>query len=981
MIDRSRPLSFRFDGRSLSGFAGDTLASALIANGVSTVGRSFKLHRPRGILGAGAEEPNALVELRSGDRREPNVKATVAELYDGLDASSQNRWPSLRFDLLAVNGLLKPVFAAGFYYKTFMWPAAFWEKVYEPLIRRAAGLGRASGLPDPDRYERVFAACDLLVVGGGPAGLMATLTAGRAGADVILVDEDHRPGGRLLADGVSAGGMDGPALAAQLVGEIRSLPNVRVLSRTTAAAAFDHGTFIAVERVADHLPLPQPEMPRQRVWEIVAERTVLATGASERPLVFADNDRPGVMLAGGVSQYVNRHAVSPGRRVVVATATDAGWATARDLVRAGVNVAAVVDARGSAPRGFEDVAAEVAVFPAARVDRTLGRGKVEAVAIAQAGGTVEVPADLVAVSGGFNPAIQLISHFGVRPTWEPAIGGFVIGGPVHGIHPAGAAAGRYDLAACLADGARAAVAALSEIGRTAAMPDLPSIEPGPHAAGTAFWKPGTLRPGRAFVDLQHDVTAADVDLAHREGYVSVEHLKRYTTLGMATDQGRTSNVDGLAIMAALRGLPIADAGVTLSRPPVVPLSIGAVAGARTGHHFRPTRLTPIHAWAEEQGAVFVDTGQWKRPQYFPRPGETSWLDTVNREVMAVRSGVGVTDVSTLGKIEIHGPDAAAFLDRVYANRPSRIPVGRSRYALMLREDGFVMDDGTVARFAEDRFAASVSTAHAAAVWRHMLFCQQVLWPDLDVSLAAVTDVWAQFAIAGPKSARVVAALVDDGDPVSRESFGPMTARELTVCGGISARLAAVSFSGERAFELAVPASAGDAVVRRIMRAGDEHGIVAYGTEAMAVMRIEKGHPAGAELNGQTTAHDLGFAKMLARDKDHVGRVLSQRPALNDPARPRLVGLKPVDPSTPLKGGAHVLPAGAAATADNDQGWVTSSAYSPTLASHIALALVTRGPERHGEVVQVWDGIRGSVVQATIAAPCHLDPEGERLHAG
>ncbi|WP_075217573.1 sarcosine oxidase subunit alpha family protein [Mongoliimonas terrestris] len=979
LVDRARPIPFRFDGRPLTGLAGDTLASALLANGVSVVGRSFKYHRPRGLLGAGQEEPNALMEIGTGARREPNVKATTVELHAGLEAASQNRWPSLRFDLMAVNGLMKPVFAAGFYYKTFMWPARFWETVYEPLIRRAAGLGRASGLPDPDRDAHATLHCDLLVVGAGPAGLMAALAAGRAGARVVLAEEDVRLGGRLLAEKVSLDDADGPAFAATVAAELAALPTVTVLTRTGVSSVHDGGLWLALERHAGPDGGPATAGPRHTLWTIVARRAVAAAGAVERPLVFAGNDRPGVMLAGAVSTYLHRHAVAAGRRAVVATATDAGWVLARDLLAAGVSVAAVVDTRQAAPTGFEAVAAATRVVTGAALAGTRGRPALTGVDVVADSRTIRLDADLLAVSGGFNPSIQLMSHLGDRPAYDPALGAYRMAGPVAGIRAAGAANGAYDLAACLRDGAAAAQAALADLGLTAALPDLPATDPTPVGAAAAYWTPKA--PGKAsaaFVDLQHDVTAADVTLAHQEGYRSAEHLKRYTTLGMATDQGRTATVDGLAIMAALTGRSLAETGAPIARPPVVPLPIGALAGPRRGAAFRPVRLTPVHGFAEERKAVFLDSGAWKRPQWYPLPGETDWLTTVNREVAAVRAGVGVTDVSTLGKIEIEGPDAGAFLDKVYANRPSRIPVGRSRYGLMLREDGFVLDDGTVTRFSETRFLASVSTAHAAAVYRHMLFCRQVLWPSLDVSVVAVSDAWAQLAIAGPLSPAVVAALLDDGRPITAETFPPMAAAELTVLGGVKARLAAVSFSGERAFELAVPASVGDRLIRQVMAVGAPHGIVAYGTEAMGVMRVEKGHPAAAELNGQTTAHDLGLHRLLARDKDHVGRVLSARPGLTDPGRPRLVGLKPVDPAARLRAGAHVIPAGASATAANDQGWISSAVWSPTLGHAIALAFVTHGPDRMGETVRAWDGIRGTDIPVVIVPPAFVDPEGARV---
>ncbi|MCH8467410.1 MAG: sarcosine oxidase subunit alpha family protein [Roseinatronobacter sp.] len=973
-IDRGQKISFRFDGQYYKGHPGDTLASALLANGVRLMGRSFKYHRPRGVLAAGSEEPNALVELRTGGRQEPNTRATMVELFDGLQAMPQNAWPSLRFDALAINDRFSNFLTAGFYYKTFMWPAAFWEKLYEPIIRRAAGLGSITTQPDPDAYDKGYLHCDLLVIGAGPSGLMAALTAGRAGARVILADEDFRMGGRLNADRQSIADMAGADWAAQAVAELAQMPHVRLMPRCTVFGAFDHGIYGAVERVSDHLLTPQPGKPRQTLWRIYSKRALVCAGAIERPIAFANNDRPGIMLAGALRAYANRWAVSPAQDVAIFTNNDDGHRTAADLMALGVHVAAVIDTRPDAPP-----LAGTAVLAGAQVTDSAGRLGVRAVTVRLANGqSRKLAVGALGVTGGWNPNLGLTCHQRGRPVWEEGIAAFIPGAALApGMAVAGAAMGHFSTHAALATGAEAARAALADLGHSAPAPDLPRTEDAPTRI-TPFWHVAGTQ--RAWLDFQNDVTIKDVKLAHQEGFEAVEHLKRYTTLGMATDQGKTANLGGLAVMAELTGQSIAQTGTTMFRPPYTPVALGALAGRSSGRDFRPTRLTPSHHWAREQGAVFVEAGLWLRAQYYPRAGESHWRESVDREVLATRASVGVCDVTTLGKVDVQGRDAAEFLNRIYCNGMAKLAVGRVRYGLMLREDGIVFDDGTAARLAEDHFVVTTTTANAVAVFRHMEFARQCLWPDLDVQLISTTEAWAQFALAGPKSRAVLERLVDGGVDLSNAGFPFMACAELTICNGCRARLFRISFSGELAYELAVPARYGDALIRKIMEVGAEYDITPYGTEALGVMRIEKGHAAGGELNGTTTARNLGLGRMVSTAKDSIGAVLSRREGLVAPEGLELVGLRPANPQSQIPAGAHLLAQGAALVAANDLGHVTASCYSPNLGSYIALGFVKNGAARMGETLRAASPLTGVDLEVQITSPHFYDPEGERLRA-
>ena len=977
-IDRARPLRFSFDGRKVPALEGDTIASALLASGRTLFGRSFKYHRPRGVLAAGWEEPNALVTIGRGARTEPNTRATIADAAEGLVVRSQNAWPSLRFDAASVNGWLSPFFAAGFYYKTFMGPFRRSWMFYEPFIRRAAGLGAGTYEPDGDRYERLHAFCDVLIVGAGVAGLSAALAAGQSGKRVLVCDEDPSPGGVLDLCEETIEGEISDEWCFRTLTALAALPNVRMMRRTNVYGYYDGNVLAAIERTPRGAHIGGGAPTRQRHWRIQAGHVVLATGALDRPFVFAGNDTPGIMLLSAGLAFAQRHGVAVGADVAVFVNNDHGWDRAAALARAGVAIRAVVDPRATVPprqraylsesgaeilAGHAIVAAKggralagVRILPCDEAGRPIGQGG------------REVACDALLMSAGSVPQIQLASQAGGTPLFDPALGAFLPGAARERWIAAGALAGNFSAEAAAHDGAEAGAAAAS--GETRPPPRAPDPDaPMPPVVFEAG------RRGKAFVDFQNDVTADDVRLANREGFQSVEHVKRYTTLGMATDQGRNSNLNGLAILAAERGLPIPAIGTTRFRPPANPVRLGALVGRERGAHLRPLRRTPLHDWHVGAGAEMMNVGVWQRPRVYRKSGETLEQAYV-REARQVRASVGITDVATLGKIDVQGPDAADFLDRVYTNTFSTLPVGKARYGLMLRDDGFLYDDGTTWRLSDSRYLMTTTTANAALVMQNLEMLLAIAWPELRVSLASVTDHWAGAAVSGPNARALLESATDDID-MSDAAFPFMGVRAGHVA-GVPAMLARLSFSGEMAYEVYCGADHALTVWTRLLEAGRPFDVMPYGLEALGALRIEKGHVTGAEIDGRTSVNDLGLEKMFSTKKDFVGKALALRPALTDSGRKQLVGLVSME-GEPILGGAHLVRGSEAAHPGISEGHVTASCLSTAVHGYVALGLLERGRARFGEIVYAADPVRGRHSAVEVREPCMFDPSGSRMH--
>ena len=984
-INRTRPVTFTFNGQRLKGYEGDTLASALLANDKMMLGRSFKYHRPRGLVSSGTEEPNALFGIGKGGRFEPNQRATMQELYDGLTAASQNHWPSLEFDVGEINAYLSRFFPAGFYYKTFMWPRSFWKHVFEPVIRQSAGLGKAPKDRDADTYEHFYHFCDVLVIGGGLAGLVAAQAAASGGARVTLLEQEAQFGGRT--------GVDAPEAAAQaaaLVEELSGMANVRLIRRCMGAGVYDHGYVLGYERLTDHLA--DKAGPRHRLWRIRAGQVITATGAIERPLSFAGNDVPGVMLAAAVRDYLVNFGVSVGDRVVVVTNNDDAYLTAIRLVEAGLSVPAIVDARagGAGELGAKAEGLGIRVLKGHGIARVKGRRRVTGVALCRQVGegavTEELACDAVAMSGGWSPVVHLWSHCGGKLIWDedqamfrPDAARPPTGADGAGfVRVAGAANGVMALDALVRDAADQGLAAAEAVGQGGTPADLPEVPArADHAIEPVWLMPASasreLR-AKAWLDYQNDVKVTDIQLAAQEGYESVEHAKRYTTLGMATDQGKLSNINGLAVLSGALDSPIPQVGTTTFRPPYTPISMGAIAGEARGDTFQPLRRSPLHDWHEANGADWEPVGPWRRPYTYLRASETR-AQAVEREILQTRNSLGLLDASTLGKLIVKGPDAGRFMDMMYTNMMCNLKPGKFRYGLMCSENGFLMDDGVVARWDEDTWLCHTTTGGADRIHAHMEEWLQTEWWDWKVWVVNATEQYAQIGVVGPNARNVLEKLGAAG--IGNEDFPFMTFQDHTLA-GIDARVYRISFSGELSYEVAVPAGQGRALWDALLEAGAEFGVMPYGTEALHVMRAEKGFiMIGDETDGTVIPQDLGLTWAISKKKeDFIGKRAQSREDMARPDRWKLVGLQTLNGAT-LPDGAYAVAEGVNANGQrNVQGRVTSTYHSPTLQRGIAMGLVLNGPDRMGETIE-FNKVDGTTIPARIVDPVFYDKEGSR----
>ena len=986
-INRDRKISFKFNGRKYYGYKGDTLASALIANGVHLVGRSFKYHRPRGFIGAGVEESNALVQLYSGAKTEPNAVATTVELVEGLVATSQNCWPSVSFDFGAINNFLSKFFPAGFYYKTFMWPKNFWHKIYEPIIRKAAGLGIAPLKPDPDRYEHKFEYCDILVAGSGPSGLASAISAAENGARVILAEDKPRFGGSLLTDEVTIGNKKGKDWADETIEKLKSMPNVIVKNRSQIFGYYDHNMMVMFERTKDHIENPNKFIPRQRLWYIRAKEVIISTGSIERPLVFGNNDRPGVMLASAAKEYMKVYGVLVGKKPIIFTNNDSGYDTAIEFKKNGINPL-IVDVRLNPDSSVVQEAKNlnISIKFSHGVVNAKGYKKVNSAIIGKLNkdktgyeNFENINCDCICVSGNWTPTVHLSSQSGNKLKFDEKINAFIPNQSRQNESTIGSANGLITLKDTLEEGFNKGYDLSKKINGKNFKSKIPTSNERSYGQNNKFWCM-PLPKNKNFkrcVDFQNDVYVSDIELAIREGFRSIEHVKRYTTLGMATDQGRTSNLNGLQLVSNIEKKIIPDVGHTTFRPPFTPVTIGAIVGREVGKHYRPTRKSPMHSWHENNNAVFVDAGLWLRPRYYKQDKE-NLSEAAKREAFNVRNNVGVCDVTSLGKIDIKGPDSAEFLNRVYTNAWMKLPIGKARYGVMLREDGIVFDDGTTTRISENHFHMTTTTAQAVNVLSHLEYYLQVVWPDLNVNVLSTTEQWAGAALAGPNSRNLLGKLFPEMD-VSNEGLPFMGYKEGNLF-GVPARIFRISFSGELAYEINVESGYGIFMWEKIIENGKEMNIEPYGTEALSTLRIEMGHVAGSEIDGRVIPSDLSLDGMISKKKDFIGKRSLNREAFLNPEREKIVGVVPVDKKTMIPEGSHIVSDGNAQLPNKKLGHVSASCWSVEYNNPFSLAILKDGKKKIGDKLFALCPLKNKNIAVEIVSSHYVDPKGERVRS-
>ena len=987
LINRNKKISFTFNGKKLFGYEGDTIASALIANGIHLVGRSFKYHRPRGFFGAGVEEPNAKLQVEFNGHSEPNVNATEMELVEGLSATSQNCWPSVNFDIGAINNFLKMFFPAGFYYKTFMWPKSFWYKIYEPFIRKAAGLGVASIEKDKERYEHKFEYCDLLVTGSGPSGLASAYAAAKNGAKVILAEDKPRFGGTLLTDDVSIDNLSGKDWAEKIITELKSMPNVTVKNRSQVFGYYDHNMLVMFERVSDHLEKKSKFTPRQRLWYIRAKETILSTGSIERPIVFGNNDTPGIFLSAAAKEYMKVYGVLVGKKPLIFTNNDSAYETALEFKKNNVEPI-ILDTREEHSSELIDEAKSkgIDIRFSHGVIVANGYKKVKSAKIGKLNKDKNsfekietVDCDCICVSGFWTPSVHLASQSGNKLKYEEKIDAFIPNKKKQHETSVGAANGSFTLEESLKNGFENGSNLSAKITDTKTEIAIPNVNEKKYGAHDKFWcmpLPKNENPKR-FVDFQNDVSVSDIEIALREGYRSIEHVKRYTTLGMATDQGRTSNLNGLQLVSNIENKIVPEVGHTTFRPPFTPITIGTIVGREVGMEYMPTRKTPMHEWHEKNNAVFVDAGAWKRPRYYKQGNETLF-EASKREAKNVRENVGICDVTTLGKIDIKGPDAAEFLNRVYTNAWMKLPVGKARYGLMLREDGIVMDDGTTTRISENHYHMTTTTAQAANVLSHLEYYLQIVWPELNVNVVSTTEQWAGAAIAGPKSRDMLSKLYPDLD-VSNDALPFMGYKEAEFF-GVPSRIFRISFSGELAYEINVKSDHGMFMWEKMMEVGKEFGNQPYGTEALSTLRIEMGHVAGPELDGRTIPSDVSLNGLVSKKKDFIGKNSLGREAFNVESRQKIVGLIPIDRKSSIPEGSHIVQDQNAKLPNPKLGHVSSSCWSVENNNPFSLAIMKDGKNMIGKKFFAVSPLKNKSIEVEVISSHYVDPEGKRVRS-